>query len=97
MIELIAAGAALPASGDAALFATALAAGAFRGGILLEQSVLSSTWFTVFATFVAINTLGYVAITIAKVLPLPRLRRRNGRNRRAETRGIFPEEPAGRD
>lgn len=63
-----------------------------HGGILFEQSLLSEPWFTVFATFVAINTLGYVAITVAKVLPLPKFARRSGRNRRAETRGIVPDD-----
>lgn len=71
---------------------TCIAAGAvylpLPGGILLDQSVLSTPAFTVFATFVAINTIGYVAITVVKVLPFPRLRRRGGRNRRAEDRGI---------
>ena len=66
----------------------------WRSGILFDQGILSTHWFTVFATFVAINTLGYVAITVVKVLPLPRFRRTDGRNRRAETRGILPEDPA---
>jgi hypothetical protein len=61
-------------------------------GVLLPTSVLHSHAFAVLATFVAINTLVYVVLAAAKVLPkvyvrdwLPR------RHRRRETRSIHPD------
>jgi hypothetical protein len=61
-------------------------------GLLFSESVLASGWFAVLATLVAINTVMYCALAIAKMLPkvyltdwLP-----NG-NRRSETRSIYPE------
>ncbi|MFZ2012381.1 MAG: hypothetical protein WAV00_00990 [Nocardioides sp.] len=38
-------------------------------GILLPASILSSQWFAVLSAFVAINTVMYVALAIAKMLP----------------------------
>lgn len=62
------------------------------GGILLPESFLQSEFFTVLATFVAINTLMYVTLAIAKMLP----RIHPGdlvdrRDRRTEPRGIEPD------
>lgn len=61
-------------------------------GLLLPEAVLHSDWFAVWATFVAINTLMYAALSVAKILPkiYPSdwIRRRN---RRTETRGIYPD------
>ncbi|MDJ0377570.1 hypothetical protein QMF22_08675 [Cryobacterium sp. PH31-L1] len=61
-------------------------------GILLPGSVLQSDFFAILATFVAINTVMYAALAIAKILPrvylgdlLP------GQRRRHETRSIYPE------
>ena len=61
-------------------------------GILLPESVLHSTWFAVLSVFVAVNTVMYVALAIAKTMPklyprdwLPR------RYARAETRSIHPD------
>ena len=61
-------------------------------GILLPNAVLQSEFFATLATFVAINTVMYAALAIAKILPrvhlgdlLP------GQRRRAETRSIYPE------
>jgi hypothetical protein len=61
-------------------------------GILLPESVLQSNFFAILATFVAINTVMYAALAIAKILPrvyvgdlLP------GQRRRFETRSIYPE------
>lgn len=58
-------------------------------GILLPESFLQSEFFQVLATFVAINTLMYVTLAIAKMLPrvyvTDLLRRRNTRR---EPRGI---------
>ncbi|GAB2973625.1 hypothetical protein [Nocardioides montaniterrae] len=64
-------------------------------GVLLPASVLGSHWFGVLAAFVALNTVMYVALAIAKALPkedpvalVPR------RYRRGETRSIHPDGPA---
>jgi hypothetical protein len=63
-------------------------------GILLPSSVLQSGWFGVLAAFVALNTVIYVVLALAKALPkrtlgdwLPR------RHLRAETRSIWPDGP----
>ncbi len=63
-------------------------------GIVLDQDVLYSDWFAVLAAFVAVNTVMYVALAIAKTLPrihlsehLPR------RHQRRETRSIHPDGP----
>ena len=59
------------------------------GGILLPAEVLQSEFFAVLAAFVAINTIMYVTLAIAKMLPrlyLSDLRR--GRDRRRQPRGI---------
>lgn len=42
------------------------------GGILLPESVLSSSWFSVLATVVAFNTIVYVGLTLSKLVPLPK-------------------------
>ena len=64
-------------------------------GILLPESVLSSSWFAVLSVFVAINTVMYVGLAIGKVLPklypgdwVPR------RYERSQTRSIDPDAPA---
>ncbi|PPL19204.1 hypothetical protein GY24_07000 [Microterricola pindariensis] len=60
--------------------------------MLLPESVLQSEWFAVWATFVAINTLMYAALSIAKILPkIYPSDWVHKRNRRAETRGIYPD------
>jgi len=41
-------------------------------GLLFPESVLSSGWFTLLATVVALNTIIYVGLTLAKVIPWPR-------------------------
>ncbi|MCC5951903.1 MAG: hypothetical protein JJU45_07370 [Acidimicrobiia bacterium] len=65
---------------------------------LLPESVLGTQWFALLATFVAVNTILYVSMSIFKLLPKPYLSdfvRRHGR--RAETRSIFPDRyPDGR-
>ncbi len=58
---------------------------------VLPESVLGAPWFAVLSTFVAINTILYVTMSIFKILPKPYLSdvlERHGR--RAETRSIFP-------
>lgn len=65
--------------------------GRVPAGILLPETFLQSEFFQVLATFVAINTLMYVTLAIAKMLPRVHpgdwLHRRN---RRREPRGIVP-------
>lgn len=63
-------------------------------GILFPESLVRSHAFAILAAFVAINTVVYVALSIAKALPkiyvtdhLPR------RYERAETRSIYPDGP----
>ena len=60
-------------------------------GILLPETFLQTEFFQVLATFVAINTLLYVTLAIAKMLP--RVHPTDwfrGRNRRRESRAIIP-------
>jgi hypothetical protein len=38
-------------------------------GILLPVEVLTSGWFQALAAFVAINTLVYAALSLAKLIP----------------------------
>jgi hypothetical protein len=38
-------------------------------GILLPAEVLKSEWFQALAAFVAINTLIYAALSLAKLIP----------------------------
>lgn len=63
-------------------------------GLLLPERILDDHWFRVLAAFVAVNTLVYVTLAIAKALPrfyasdfLPR------RYSRRETRSIHPDGP----
>lgn len=63
-------------------------------GVLLPESVLQSTYFAVLAAFVALNTVMYLALAIAKTTPkiyvsdwIAR------RNTRSQTRSIYPDGP----
>lgn len=63
-------------------------------GLLLPSALIDTPAFSVLAAFVAINTIMYTALAIAKMLPKiyvsdydPR------RQRRAETRSIHPDAP----
>lgn len=63
-------------------------------GILLPASVLSSTWFSLLAAFVALNTIVYVALAVLKSLPKASLSRWSPRRYiRGETRNIHPDAP----
>lgn len=60
-------------------------------GTLLPESILAAGWFVVLSTFVAVNTILYVAMSIFKILPKPYpsdVVRRHGR--RLETRSTYP-------
>ena len=63
-------------------------------GLLFPESILHGELFAVLATFVAINTVMYAALAIAKVLPKVRtpawFRSSQGRG---ETRSIHPDAP----
>jgi len=64
----------------------------FNTGLLFPEDILHTDWFGAFATLVAINTLIYVVLGVSKLLPVIHLgRRRGGRNRRGETRSIYPD------
>jgi hypothetical protein len=61
-------------------------------GILLPESVLSSNEFAILAAFVAINTVLYASLALANILP--RIYPTDwvtNRNRRTETRSIYPD------
>jgi hypothetical protein len=61
-------------------------------GIVLPESLLRSEAFAVLAAFVAINTVMYVALTVAKMLPKLYLADLvTPGNRRRETRHIHPD------
>lgn len=42
-----------------------------KAGILLPETILDQPWFAVFALFVALNTIVYLGLTLAKVIPWP--------------------------
>jgi hypothetical protein len=63
-------------------------------GILLPESTMREEFTAVLAAFVAINTIVYVTLAVAKVLPKVHLRDLvDTRNRRSETRSIHPDAP----
>lgn len=62
------------------------------GGIVLSEDVMHTRWFAVLSTFVAINTVLYVTLSVIKLLPKLYLSDWvDHRNRRTETRSIYPE------
>jgi len=59
-------------------------------GILFPESVLSSPFVSVLAAFVAVNTVIYATLAIAKLVPAIHIGELiPGRRRRFETRSIF--------
>jgi len=65
-------------------------------GILLPESVMHSPLFAVLAAFVAVNTVMYGALSLAKILPKVYLVDwLSAPNRRGETRSIHPAPTAG--
>jgi hypothetical protein len=63
-------------------------------GILLPESTLREEFVAVLAAFVAINTIVYVTLAVAKILPRVYFRDLvDTRNRRSETRSIDPDAP----
>jgi len=66
-------------------------------GVLLPETFLRSPFFAVLATFVAINTVMYLALAVAKILPkIYFTDYLSGRNRRGESRSIHPTDLVGR-
>ncbi len=62
------------------------------GGILLPESTLHSAWFAVLSVFVAVNTVLYLTLAIIKLLPKAYVSDWiDRRNRRVETRSIYPD------
>jgi transcriptional regulator of nitric oxide reductase len=63
---------------------------------VLPSSLLHSEVFAVLAAFVAINTVMYAALALAKMLPkIYPSDWLQGSNRRARVRGIYPEQASG--
>jgi hypothetical protein len=62
------------------------------GGIALPDTIFQTQSFAILAAFVAINTIIYAALAVAKILPkvYPRDWFR-GPNRRSEIRSIHPD------
>ena len=59
---------------------------------VLPESIMHSPWFAVLSMFVAINTVLYLTLAIIKLLPKAYLSDWvDQRNRRSETRSIYPE------
>jgi hypothetical protein len=62
---------------------------------VLPESTLGTHWFAVLSTFVAVNTVLYVTLSIFKILPKPYLSDvLQNYSRRTETRSIYPSRPA---
>ena len=65
---------------------------------LLPESVLGTGWFAVLAAFVAINTVMYVVLATATMLPKVHVSEWfTSRDRRTVNRSIHPEAAAPRD
>lgn len=63
-------------------------------GILLPEGLLATPFFAVLSTLVALNTLIFVTLAVAKMLPRIYLSDVLGhRGRRRETRSIHPDAP----
>ena len=70
-----------------------MSGGILLQGILLPESVLDSEVFGVLAAFVALNTVMYVVLAVAKILPkIYQSDYLGGRGRRSQTRSIYPED-----
>ena len=61
-------------------------------GVVLPESLMHTQWFAVLSMFVAINTVLYLTLAIIKLLPKAYLSDWiDQRNRRVESRSIYPE------
>jgi hypothetical protein len=62
--------------------------------MLVDPALLHSPLFTLLSAFVMINTVMFLALAVAKMLPKVYVSDWfTSRNRRAESRGIYPETP----
>ena len=69
-----------------------LAAPAVTTGLVFPEAVVQSEPFAVLAAFVAINTVMYVVLAVAKILPkVYPSQWFGGRDRRVQNRSISPE------
>lgn len=67
-------------------------------GLLFDETVFQSPFVSVLAAFVAVNTVTYAALAIAKLVPILRVSDfLPGRHRRSETRSIYPDSSQGQD
>lgn len=63
---------------------------------VLPESIMHTPWFAALSTFVAVNTVLYLTLAFIKLLPKPYMSDWiDQRNRRCETRSIYPEADAG--
>ncbi len=61
------------------------------GSLLLPETIMHTRWFAVLSVFVAVNTVVYLTLAIIKLFPKAYLSDWiDQRNRRAETRSIYP-------
>ena len=61
-------------------------------GLVFPESLMHTEWYAVLSVFVAVNTVLYLTLAIIKLLPKLYLSDWvNHRNRRAETRSIYPD------
>ena len=59
---------------------------------VLPESTMHTSWFAALSTFVAINTVVYLTLAVIKLLPKAYLSDWiDHRNRRVESRSIYPE------
>ena len=65
-------------------------------GVVLPEAIIHTHWFAVLSTFVAVNTMVYLTLAMIKILPKAYLSDWvDQRNRRSETRSIYPEPDEG--
>jgi hypothetical protein len=63
---------------------------------VLPEKIMYGPWFAALSIFVAINTVLYLTLAIIKLLPKAYLSDWvNQRNRRSESRSIYPDAEAG--
>jgi hypothetical protein len=61
-------------------------------GLVFPESLMHTEWYAVLSVFVAVNTVLYLTLAIIKLLPKVYVGDWvNHRNRRAETRSIYPD------
>ncbi len=62
---------------------------------MLPENIMHTPWFAELSVFVAINTVLYLTLAVIKLLPKAYLSDWvDQRNRRSESRSIYPDDPA---